>query len=264
MKNKLKHYGKLLLKPEYRREYFFLKELSKLPRFIPAHINLLNTRIEIVDSASFLSMHNEIFKREIYRFRSDNSAPVIIDGGANIGLSVIYFKKLYPNASIYAFEPDNNIFRVLSDNIKSFGFANVELVKKALWDCETKLEFMAEGADGGRIVSLETPHKKVRVQTARLRDYLHRPVDFLKLDIEGAETQVLLDSKDILGNVKNMFVEYHSFNLDPQTLNVILDILSANGFRIHIQSILQSPQPFIQRNVHYGMDMQLNIFAFRQ
>lgn len=58
-------------------------------------------------------MFNKIFKRQIYNFQIDNPAPYIIDAGANIGLGVIYFKKLFPDAEIIAFEPDPNIFAVM-------------------------------------------------------------------------------------------------------------------------------------------------------
>ena len=59
--------------------------------------------------------------------------PFIIDCGANIGLSVIYLKNLYPDAEIVAFEPDEQNFQLLQKNIASFGFKNVEARKEAVW-----------------------------------------------------------------------------------------------------------------------------------
>lgn len=183
--------------------------------------------------------------------------------GANIGLSVLYFKDLYPNSTIVAFEPDEEVFSVLQRNIERSGYQDVELFRRALWSAETSLSFMNEGADGGRIARGGDARGKI-VQTARLRDYLDRRVDLLKIDIEGAETEVLKDCVDVLGNVDNLFVEYHSFVDGPQTLHEITDILAKAGFRLHIHPPVTSPQPFIRRNVHLGMDMQLNIFAFRK
>ena len=261
---KLKHIGKLLLQPEYRRYNLALKTLFNTPRYTNSSTNLLGSEIELVDAASFLFMYGEIFEQQIYKFKAKHEQPRIIDCGANIGLSIIYFKQLYPNSKIIGFEPDVKVFKVLQKNIQTWGLSQVELVKKAVWDSETTLEFMSEGADAGRITQLETDKERYQVQTVRLRDYLNDKVDFLKLDIEGAETEVMKDCQDLLKNVENLFVEYHSFVNQTQTLATIVDILSKANFRLHIHPPVTSPQPFYYRNVHLGMDMQLNIFAFRE
>ncbi|MBW4649278.1 MAG: FkbM family methyltransferase [Kastovskya adunca ATA6-11-RM4] len=262
IKSRLKHFGKLLVQPEYRKHHFTLQNIKKLPRYIPSSTTLFEREFELVDSASFLFMYKEIFKEQIYRFKAQNENPLIIDGGANIGLSILYFKQLYSDSHIIAFEPDVQVFSTLERN--THGISNLELVNKAIWNTETELEFMAEGADGGRIIKIEAEEKKYKVKTVRLRKYLDKPVDLLKLDIEGAETAVIQDCQDLLHNVQNLFVEYHSFVDEPQTLHIIVNILSAAGFRIHIHPPVTSPQPFYHRNVHMGMDMQLNVFAFRE
>src|SRR5688572_17057445 len=51
----------------------------------------------------FLHSVDEIFVEEVYKFKAESDHPVILDCGANIGLSLVYFKKLYPNAHIIAF-----------------------------------------------------------------------------------------------------------------------------------------------------------------
>ncbi len=261
---KLKHIVKLLLQTEYRRYNLALETLFNTPRYTNSSTNLLGTEIELVDAASFLFMYGEIFKQEIYKFKAKHEQPKIIDCGANIGLSIIYFKQLYPNSQIIGFEPDVKVFKLLQKNIQTWGLSQVEIVKKAVWNSETTLEFMSEGADGGRINQLETDKETYQVQTVRLRDYLNEKVDFLKLDIEGAETEVIKDCQDLLKNVQNLFVEYHSFVNQPQTLATLVDSLSKANFRLHIHTPMTSPQPFCCRNVYLDMDMQLNIFAFRE
>lgn len=259
----LKHLGKLLLRPDYARRHYALQKLSNTPRYTPVFTDLLGTEIQLVDAASSIFMYGEIFEQQIYKFKTQTQKPLIIDGGANIGLSIIYFKQLYPNAQVIAFEPDSNVFQVLDKNIERFRLTDVTLVNKALWSTETMLEFMSEGADGGRVVETGQGRDKYQVPTIRLRDYLSQSVDFLKLDIEGAETEVMKDCQDLLGNVENIFVEYHSFVNQRQTLDVLIGILSDAGFRLHIHPPVTSPQPFFNRNIHAGMDMQLNVFAFR-
>ncbi|QQE66074.1 hypothetical protein GFS31_27700 [Leptolyngbya sp. BL0902] len=210
-------------------------------------------------------MFDEIFKKEIYKFCSNSDRPFIIDCGANIGLSIIYFKRLFPNSEILAFEPDRSIFRILEKNISSFDFSGVKLLNQAVWDSATHLEFMSEGADGGRVVETDLKNlKKYQVEAIRIKDFLTKPVDLLKVDIEGAETTVIQDCKERLHYVKNLFIEYHSFVNSPQTLHAITQILADSGFRIHLHPSFSSPHPFIERLAASGMDMQVNIFAFRE
>ncbi len=260
----LKDIVKLGLQPNYWQTYFKLRKIAKSPRYTPRSIKLSRTPIKIVDSASYVFMYGEIFEQQIYKFKAEKPTPMIIDGGANIGLSILYFKELYPDSKIVAFEPDSKVFSILSENIKNAKLPGVTLVNKALWSSETVLEFMSEGADGGRMVQMEAEIPRSKVQTVRLRDYLNQSVDFLKLDIEGAETEVLRDCQEMLHNVQNLFVEYHSFMNESQTLHEIVNILQTAGFRLHIHPAITSPQPFYQRNINFGMDVQLNIFAFRE
>lgn len=237
--------------------------LARIPRYTPTQTDILGNPLTLIDAASFLYIYEEVFERQIYKFKTKNRAPKIIDGGANIGLSAIYFKQLYPESSVIAFEPDDMAFEALRKNLASFGYNDVECLQKALWNSDTSLQFLHEGADGGRIALPEDKGTLVTIAATRLRPYLTEPVDLLKLDVEGAETDVLKDCSDLLHNVEYLFVEYHSFANKPQSLNTIIDIMDKAGFRLHIHPPLTSPQPFCRRNIYFGMDMQLNIFGFR-
>src|SRR5215203_998957 len=101
---------KYVLRPEYRA----IERIRKLPRYTPFTTEMLGRPLRCVDGASFVASYSEIFKRGIYRFETQSDSPVIIDCGANIGLSVIYFKRLFPAARIIAFEADPSVFDVLS------------------------------------------------------------------------------------------------------------------------------------------------------
>ena len=103
-----------------------------------------------------------------------------------------------------------------------------------------------------------------RVPTCRLRDYLTQRVDLLRLDIEGAEVDVLLDCADLLGEVRNLAVDYHSLFNRPQRLDELMGLLTRAGFRMHFLAASQSPSPLLYRTVQGGMDAQLHIFAFRE
>jgi FkbM family methyltransferase len=257
----LVHSAKYVLSREYRS----ISRLRLIPRYTPFKTDLPGVRITAVDSVSFIHAYTEIFKRGIYRFESGSAAPNIVDCGANIGLSVIYFKQLYPNARITAFEADPKVFDVLSANVRSLGLENTTLHNKAIWNQEATLDFFTEGADAGRVTSSTAEEKQVcKVSAVPLRDYLsHEKIDLLKIDIEGAETVVLKSCADCLSNVQRIFVEYHSFEDKPQELHELLTILHNAGFRIHAQPVGFSEQPFVKRQTYLGMDMQFNVFASR-
>ncbi len=239
--------------------------LAELYRYTKGTTTLFEKPFEYADFASFKFIHEEIFKKEIYKFYTINPKPYIIDAGANIGLSIIYFKMMYPDAEITAFEPDDTIFNVLQKNISSFNLKDVKLIKKGLWNEETILNFFSEGADGGRIAITEDKNKLIKIETVRLREFINRPVDFLKIDIEGAETNVLTDCIDLLPNVERIFVEYHSFVNEPQHLHTLLSSLSTSGFRYYIQHIgVYSNKPFVKLENYLRMDLQLNIYAFKK
>ena len=248
--------------PRYFQEPF--DNLKKIPRYTAAKIMLLGKNLEIADAPSFFSMYNEIFKKEAYKFKTETKKPYIVDCGANIGLSIIYFKKLYPKAEIIGFEPDKRIFDMLKNNVKSFGFSNVQIIQKSLWNKEGETAFFSEGADAGRVADKIETANTTAVMTTSLRGYLGRLVDFLKIDIEGAETAVMEDCADLLINVKNLFVEYHSFGDKEQKLDTLLGILKKAGFRYYIYNFgVLSHHPFEEKKTYLGMDMQLNIYACR-
>jgi FkbM family methyltransferase len=247
----------------WKRHQF--RALKRRPRYQPFVTHLLGRPLQVVDGLSFYHSYREIFQQEIYRFDTHHPAPRILDGGANIGLSVLYFKQLYPLAKITAFEPDDAVFRALKENLHSFQHPDVELVEAALWTAETTLSFYAEGADAGRVHYQHDGALPRQVPAVRLASYLQQEVDMVKLDIEGAEVDVLVDCGAALQGVRHLFVEYHSFQDQPQRLDEMLTVLREAGFRVQIHAQFASPSPLLQkaRQSHLGMDLQLNVFAYR-
>ena len=183
-------------------------------------------------------------------------------------MSILFFKKLYPRSRIIAFEPDKTVFVVLKKNIENRHFENVTLINKGVWNTEGIVSFLAEGADGGSILQEHDTRSgsqaTVDIETTSLRPFLNQPVDFLKIDIEGAEAAVIEDCGALLQNVRNMFIEYHSIVKEPQRLDRILAGLRSNGFRYFVESaILSNPSPFISRVTLNNFDNFLNIYAYR-
>jgi FkbM family methyltransferase len=177
----------------------------------------------------------------------------------------VYFKRRFPASRVIAFEADPRVFSVLQRNVAAARYDDVELVNKAVWDADGEVDFWEQGADAGRIMQQSDANVSahVRLSTIRLRQYLTAPVEFLKLDIEGAETNVLRDCADLLGNVRQLFVEYHSFAGEEQQLDLVIGLLKSAGFRVYVQTAICSAQPFLQVSEYLGMDLQLNVFAIR-
>jgi FkbM family methyltransferase len=241
-------------------------DVRKTPGMIPSTTTLFGREFHYVDGPGFLFSYNEIFNKEIYKFSTEDPSPFIIDVGANLGLSVLYFKRLFPGARIVAFEPDPDIFNSLQKNCASFELQNVELFQKAVWKENGTVHFKKEGSLGGRLCISDFAEEDVTVPSCRLRDYLTSKVTFLKIDIEGAETDVLEDSADLLRNVDHLFVEYHSFCDREQSLHRLLRVIHDAGFRVHIHSYKPSPQPLFLREIRSGIDlvdMNLDIFCYR-
>lgn len=241
------------------------QQVQHIERFMATEKFFLGKKLYIHDIASFNLGNEELFQSGMYRFKANRSNPYIIDCGANLGMSVIYFKQLYPDARIIAFEADDDIFQYLEKNIDSFDYRDVQLINKAVWNCEEVLSFNVEGGAGGRLEekSIEGIYKKVPCTS--LKKYLiGEKVDFLKLDIEGAEYEVIKDCEKELKNIDNLFIEYHSMSGKKQNLDKILSIVRNAGFRYHIKEAYTTKQPFIQRKLNFGMDLQLNIFCYRE
>lgn len=238
------------------------EHLLKAPRYCVRTEDLAGEPFQIPDGISFYFGYREIFQDEIYRFQSANAAPRIIDCGSHCGLSVVYFKQLYPDARVTAIEADPQIFELLALNVRQLQLAGVTLINQAIAAQRGEATFHREGANAGRIHALTGAKETITVPTLPLDDLLTEPVDLLKVDIEGVECEVLCASRR-LSNVDQLIVEYHSFADAPQRLHELLAKLVDHGFRYKIQTQFCPPRPLVDDACHLGMDLQLNIYALR-
>jgi len=228
-------------------------------------VKLNDHAVSFRKSVEMLHAYREIFKGSIYAFPATSDSPYIIDCGAHIGMSIVFFKQHYPNSRILAFEPDPESFGLLQNNVKEF--KNVLLQQKAVWTHNDGVIFDMRGDMSSHIVNKDignASHQE-RIPSARLSDYLSEPVDMLKLDIEGAEIDVLQDCKDRLHNVHHLFVEFHGKTEDPQKLERLLTIIKESEMDYYIKPAHDwSATPFYNMVYGNGWDVQLNIFCKRK
>lgn len=237
------------------------------PEFITdSKVKIFGNDFHYSSATALLHSLDELFLDEIYKFKSDTDSPYIIDCGANMGLSILYFKMLFPKAEIDAFEPDKRICKILQKNVETiFPDHSVRVHEKAIWTEETTLEFFSDGGlSGSMVVDFANTQTSTKIETVDLKKYLNRPVDFLKIDIEGAENQVIFDLKGHLTNVKNLFLEYHGIKDSKQNLGDILNLLTEEGFEYYIRVAGETIRfPFLgeQPRVY---NQQLNILCYRK
>ncbi len=242
--------------------WFLIKYLKHVSSNQLHSQNLLGYKTFFYDGPGYLHGLQEIFIDEIYNQILPENA-FIIDCGAHIGLSVIYLKNICNSARIICFEPDDKNFDLLQKNIVSHQLEKIEAKNEAVWDENCWLNFKQEGNMNSRIEDFE-PSNIGKTKAIRLKDFLNENVDFLKIDIEGAEYKVLKDISENLSQVSNMFIEYHGTFAENAELVEIFDIVVKAGFKFYSkEAAVNYEQPFLpaKRNLNY--DVQLNIFCFR-
>lgn len=214
-------------------------------RFEIRTIKILNFRVKYTDTLSMYFEFKDIFKNKIYHFETTKGDPIIIDAGSCIGMSIIYFKHIYPDSRIIGFEPDSNIYNILQSNIKANDLKNVEIINAALSSSEGFLTFYPDGTDGGSLFH-ENENAAIKVPSVKLSKFINEPIDFLKMNIEGAELEVLYEMEHKLALVNEMVIEYHSFDNSKQKLHKILELLNKNGFMYLINDFDADTNPAVK------------------
>lgn len=196
-------------------------------------------------------LYQDLFVHRIYHFESDKPNPRIIDAGSNNGMSILYFKHVYPDATVIGFEPDPHLYRYLQENLKLNNLSQVELHQAGLSGTEGQLEFHSDGLIGSSLLDRgdrsDDNWTTSSVPVIRMREFLREPVDFMKMNIEGAEWDVLHDCEDLLSNINEMVIEYHHLPEIPRTLHRILTVLHEQGFEYAVSDYglpcCDSPRP---------------------
>ncbi len=211
------------------------------------YIEIENFKIFYDNLDAAKSVISGIFNKNYIIIKCGKENPFIIDCGSHIGISVLYFKFQYPDAEIIAFEPDIETFKFLKKNVTANHLKKVTLINKAVALEEgNKLLFGAlsnKQADhrGNSLIAewgqqCENHNEQLLVKTTKLSSYINRAVDFLKLDIEASELQVLKEINDKLDLINELSIEVHLSDKtkDINSLEEILAILTMYNFETTI------------------------------
>lgn len=158
------------------------------------------------DSAVF----NEVMLRREYDITLGFIPETIIDGGAHIGLTSVFFANKYPGAQIIAIEPGKVNYELAVKNTAPY--SNIQLFLAALWSSETTLGVIDRGLGSHAIAVTASNHGDIRAVTIRgiMEQQNWRWIDILKLDIEGAEKELFAHGAgDWLPKVRVLIIELH-------------------------------------------------------
>jgi FkbM family methyltransferase len=225
----IKLYGPWRGLSAYFRPRFNREGLIEIQPFGPQH------PIYLRHDSSDLSVFQQVFIDGDYGLRSfpqwnsvlkraeeiaaDGKRPVILDGGANIGLAAIHFAREFPNAVVVAVEPEESNFALLQRNIEPY--SNIIPVKAALLDRETKVAIANPDVESWafRITeSDDSGSKEFGNVDARTVDSICSCVSngellIAKIDIEGAEHSLFTSGTDWVSRTGVMIVELHDWML---------------------------------------------------
>ncbi|MBK1683302.1 FkbM family methyltransferase [Rhodoferax fermentans] len=235
-------------------------------RYKAGRLKAFRYELEVTDPLSVAYQFRDIFVEQEYKLANSGHKPVIVDVGANVGVSVLYFCDTLDEPEIHAFEADPTVFKKLKRNVECYApRANVHLVNAAAYIANGTIGFACDGADGGQISHLTNEQSSYNVPSIDLLDFLlgFEKIALLKIDIEGAEALVVPHCVPAFDRIERIFIEYHSSPDQAQSIVRILSVLQASGFRLHLQSADFVRSPFAP--VKPGrFDNQVNIFAYRQ
>ena len=163
-----------------------------------------------------------------------------MDCGANIGMAVLFFKAVRPDSEIVAFEPHPVTFARLVETIDSNGVHDVHAENAAVGDKDGTAAFYTHQSDRGSLIgSLDRSwggDERLEIRIVHLSGWIREPVDFLKIDVEGAEYDVIDDliETDAIRWVREAAIEYHDLDTKPGRLTRMTKALEAAGFHIQV------------------------------
>jgi len=163
-------------------------------------------RVGTTDVAAF----EHVFVQDEYGFDLDPTPKMIVDAGANVGMSAVYFALRYPHAKILAVEPDSTSFRILEKNARLF--PQIIPIHAALWNRDGYVR-LNDGGTGHWGMQVRESELGIAVRSltlpSLLRQFEIERVGLLKMDVEGAECEIFSDAASWIGVVDSICVELH-------------------------------------------------------
>jgi FkbM family methyltransferase len=192
----------------------------------------------------------EIFLEDIYQCREGfkiMETDTVVDIGANIGCFALHAARLAKKGRVYAFEPVPATFSYLERNLSRNGARNVVPVRKGVTSDGKVRQITASKRNHFRsslYLHTDDPNaERLIIDTASLAHIVSglRKIDFLKIDAEGAEYEILMNApKSAFGKISRIVIEYH--NLDEKSNGATLAaFLKKSGYSVHMTGPFPAP-----------------------
>lgn len=205
---------KLLTGTHISKYSFVQKIIEKTNRTLkPEFVEIEGNRIYLDKQDSlFLSIrgYHEKTATRIAR-GSIKEGDTVIDIGANIGYYTLLFAKwVGPTGKVYAFEPEPTNFQLLEKNVKANNYKNITIFQKAVSDKNDKLSFYIsdESSAANQLFKPQKFSQIIDVDSVKLDECLpiDEKINFIKLDIQGAEGTAIKGMNSILKNNSNTVI----------------------------------------------------------
>jgi len=177
-------------------------------------LNLKKIGIPVILFDNVKGIHNT-FLFEQYRYNQNDiiieasKGDIIFDAGGGLGNSALYFStKIKNSGRIYTFEFINSNIEILRKNLSLNPNLeeNIELVKTPLWSKSDQELFILEDGASSMITLHSLNESSKSIKTISIDDFVKRnkisKVDFIKMDIEGAELHALMGAQETLVKFK--------------------------------------------------------------
>ena len=194
-----------------------------------------------INRDDFLFMTNH--ENEIMEYFIPNEGDTVVDVGAHIGLyTLIAAKKVGPSGKVIAIEPDPENFKILKKNILLNLLMNVEALQCAVYSTKEKVKLFLPEIEGGRTIFNTVMQDRARTSTENfieveantldniLESINITEVNWIKIDVEGAELEVLKGAVNTLSSNKNisLVIEIHGIEIYTE----MIKYLKARNLRI--------------------------------
>lgn len=194
---------------------FLFSKVAGIKPIVRVYVSGIKRSVRLRVGTTDISTYLQVLVQRQYEFDKPEDPRFIIDAGANIGLASVYFANRYPHAKIVALEPEASNYQMLCRN--SAPYPQITPVRAAVWrDNEYLLLFDPGHGNHGFQVGVTKPRIQSRIDSvpgvtidAILRDAGEERVDLLKVDIEGAELEVMEKSGEWIEKVGVVMIELH-------------------------------------------------------